>query len=219
MLNAELRERIATLSTPLLADALVRLQLPEGHLDAGIRPVVPFMTMVGPAVTARLEVAEQDSADLSPLLDAYRSPPEQGGIIVIEIPVELHRYGIFGEGAATLARQNGYVGALVEGAVRDTADLQRMQFPTFSRIVTPGYIVGKASVGSIGEPVTVGGQTVRTGDAVVADNDGVIVIRGEEAELVVEKASAIWEWEQRAHQALAEGGGTEAIDRLAGPMP
>jgi regulator of RNase E activity RraA len=59
MIDADLLNTLSSLSTPLLVDARLRLGLPEGDLDPGIRPVVPFSRMVGTAVTVRLEAAER----------------------------------------------------------------------------------------------------------------------------------------------------------------
>ena len=152
MLSPELRQRLANLSPALLADARVRLKLPESHLDPGIRPVVPFTTMIGTAVTVELEAVEDEaSADLTPLLDAYQAQSRPGSIMVIQIPQTLHGHGIFGEGAASLARRHGFTGTLIEGAVRDTPDLARMEFPAWSRTVAPGYIVGKSRVAAAGQ--------------------------------------------------------------------
>ena len=124
MLDPEVRNQLLSLSTPLLADARVRLGLSENHLDAAIRPVVPFDRMAGTAVTVLLEAAD-DKADLQPMIEAYRSGTQDSpSIIVIQVPEELHGNGIFGEGAATLARRHGFVGALVDGAVRDTHELR-----------------------------------------------------------------------------------------------
>lgn len=220
MLNPELLQRLANLSPALLADARVRLKLPERHLDPGIRPVVPFTTMIGTAVTVELEAVEDEaSADLTPLLDAYQAQSRPGSIMVIQIPQTLHSHGIFGDGAASLARRHGFTGALIEGAVRDTPDLARMKFPAWSRTVAPGYIVGKSKVAAAGQPVQVGGRTIHPGDAVAADNDGVIVIRPGELEAVIARAEAIKEWEQRVHQAYDEGADYQEVLRRAGPMP
>lgn len=220
MLDPALRHRLESLSPALLADARVRLKLAESHLDPGIRPVAPFSSMIGTAVTVELEAVEDESsADLTPMLDAYQDQTQPGSIMVIQIPAVLHGYGIFGEGAATLARRHGFAGALIEGAVRDTPDLRRMEFPAYSRTIAPGYIVGKSKVAAAGQAVQVGGRTIHQGDAIVADNDGVIVIRPAELEAVISRAEAIKDWEQRAHQALSDGCGYQEIVRRAGPMP
>jgi 4-hydroxy-4-methyl-2-oxoglutarate aldolase len=221
MLSANLRESLLLLSTPLLADAKVRAGLPESHLDAGIRPVVPYSRMVGTAVPVRLEVAHDEaSADLTLLSRAY----ESGGstsypIMVIQVPPELHGYGVFGEGSAIFARARGFVGALVEGAARDSHDLRALAFPTFSRVIAPGNIHGKATAVALNEPVVIGGKTVFPGDVIMADNDAVVVIRPAELEQIVSRAQAIRIWEARVHESLADGHDHKAAIKMAGPMP
>ena len=128
-------------------------------------------------------------------------------------------WAIFGEGTATLARCHGFVGALIEGAVRDTEDLRAMGFPAFSRTISPGYIVGMASAVAPGEPLEVGGRTIHSGDVIVADNDGVIVILPDELNPVVERARAVKEWEHRFHGMLAEGKSYEETKEIVGPTP
>ena len=220
-LCAKLRESLLSLSTPMLVDAMVQEGIPESYLDAGIRPIVPFSRMVGTAVTVQLEVARDESAAEMKLLSrAYQSGPGTNyPIIVLQVPVELHGYGIFGEGAATCAHAHGYVGALVEGAARDSHDLRGMDFPAFSRTIIPGYIMGKASAVALNEPVVIGGRTIHSGDVIVGDNDGVVVIRPEKLEDIVARAQAIKNWEVRGNKRLAEGMSFEEVDELTGPMP
>ena len=221
MLNSQLREKLESLSTPLLVDARVRLGLPESHLDPGIKPVVPFTRMIGRAVTIRLKVENDPSlADLTPLTDLYEAQsPGTWSIIVIEVPEELHGRGIVGGGAATLARSHGFVGALVEGTARDSHDLREMDFPVFSRSVAPGYIMGKTTAIDANEPVVIGGRTINSGDIIVGDNDGVIVIRPDELDDVVAKALAINEWEHSMHSAFAAGKDSIEATEISGPMP
>jgi regulator of RNase E activity RraA len=111
------------------------------------------------------------------------------------------------------------VGALVDGAVRDTSDLQEMGFPVFCRRIGPGYIVGKSYVAAVGEPVRIGGRTVAPGDVIVADNDGVIVIPPDEVEAVVTRALAINAWEKPRHANIADGMDYKEVERLSGPLP
>ena len=79
---------------------------------------------------------------------AQANPPAWAAnpILVFEVHPSLHRYRIFGSGAATGCRSGGYVGALIEGAIADTLDLKKMGFPAWSRVISPAYIVGKAKV-------------------------------------------------------------------------
>ena len=221
MLSAQMREKLLDLSTPLLVDARDRLGLPESHLDSGIKPVVPFTRMAGVAVTVRLEVpTDASAADLTLLSQTYESrSPGSHSIIAIQVPEELHGQGIVGEGAATVAGMHGFVGALIEGAARDSHDLREVGFPVFSRAVSPGYIVGKVSAVAADEPVIIGGCTIHSGDILMGDNDGVVVVRAEELEDVVARAKAIKEWEHRVHAVLAAGKSSAEALSAAGPMP
>jgi 4-hydroxy-4-methyl-2-oxoglutarate aldolase len=221
VLTPEERDALLRLSAPLVVDAMDRLGLPERVLDPGIRPVVPFSRMVGTALTVLLRSQSDRS---KACLGTYGKAFEKGGkqycpIIVVEVPRQHHHQGIFGEGAATSARRNGFVGALIEGAVRDTHDLQRLSFPAFSRTIAPGYICGKVDAVSCGEPVCVGGVTIQAGEIIFADNDGVVVIDPSELGPVIEKAQAIERWEHEVHRMVAQGCSSEEIEREAGPMP
>ena len=221
MINTQLRQRLVSLSTPLLADARYRLGLPETHLDGSIRPAVPFTRMAGVAVTVRLETARNEaSADLGAMIRAFEAQTKgSSSIMVIQVPEELHNQGIFGEGSATLSRKHGFVGALIDGAVRDTQELKEIEFPAFSRTIAPGYIVGKATAVSAGEPLDIGGRTIHEGDAIMGDNDGVILIRPDELDEVVARAEAIKEWEAKVHGAIARGSSHKEIMEIAGEMP
>ena len=221
MLTPETRKTLLGLSTPMLVDARASLGLHASHLDPGIRPVVPYSRMVGTAVTVRLEqAADESSADLLPLVDAYESQQASSGwIMVIQVPTELHSYGIFGEGSATMGRRHGFVGALVEGAARDTLELKAMAFPVFSRTIAPGFMLGLASVADVGGPVQVAGRTIHAGDVICADNDGVVVVRPDELADVVAKALAIDAWEHAHNSLMAQGTGHEEAKGIVGSMP
>ena len=180
-LTPTLADSLLALDTPFICDARVRLGLPESFLDPELRPVAPLPDssprLVGTAITIRIEPAvegprdaqERPDADLSLYSVAQANPPAWAAnpILVFEVHPSLHRYRIFGSGAATGCRSGGYVGALIEGAIADTLDLKKMGFPAWSRVISPAYIVGKAKVASVGEPIAVGGRTVATGDVLL----------------------------------------------------
>ena len=205
----------------MIADARDSLGLPESHLDDGIRPLEPFVKMAGIAVTVRLGVAEsKETADLLPLVNAYHSQPaSQASIMVIEVHEALHRYGIFGDGAATMARKGGFAGAVIEGAIRDTLELRDMGFPVFSRTIAPGFIMGKATAVAVGEPVTVGSRTVHHGDLILGDNDGIVAIRPHESEALLAKAAAVRQWEIDGQALLAAGKTFQEAEAILGPSP
>ena len=220
-MTIEKRDALLKLSTPLVVDAMDRLGLPEHVLDPAIRPVVPFSRMVGAAVTVLLK-SQPDLAKAD--LEIYSQAFEAGRdvccpIMVVEVPKAHHHQGIFGEGAATMGVRNGFVGALIEGAVRDTHDLRRMDFPAFSRTIAPGYICGKVEAVSSGEPVCIGGVSVEPGEIVFGDNDGVVIIAPAYLDTVIEKAQAIQQWEHEVHSLIAEGCSSDEAHKRAGLMP
>lgn len=220
MLDAKMKERLNKLSTPLVTDAMDQFGL-DGMVDTAIRPVVPFTRVIGTAVTVKFEsVCCKERASLSHYLEAMTFGKDLfDPMLVLELPADSLRYGILGEGTATSSRSKGFVGAVVDGGVRDSHDLKAMGFPVFARKIAMGFIVGRVATVSMNEPVTIGGIRVEPGDTMFADNDGVLVIpQGRLAELV-DRAEAIQDWEHRFHAFLAQGKSFEEVPKLAGPMP
>ena len=221
MLNTEKRDAILKLTTPLVADAMDRLNLMECVIDPAIRPVIPFGKMVGTAVTVLLKSqSDPEKADLKVYQNAFKAGSEISfPIMVVEVPEAHHHQGIFGEGAATMGLKYGFVGALIDGAVRDTPDLHRMNFSVFSRSIGPGFICGKVEAVNAGKPLSIGGVKIRAGEIIFGDNDGVVIIDPANLDSVIEKAQAIQQWEHKVHSLYANGYSPDDAGNIAGPMP
>ncbi len=221
MLTITKREALLRLSTPLVVDAMNQLHLPEGVVDPAIRPVIPFTKMVGTAVTVLLESQfNQRKANLDAYFQIFEISKEMAfPIITVEVPKVHHHQGIFGKGTATMALRNGFVGALIEGAVRDTNDLCRMKFTAFSRTIAPGYILGKVEVVHCNKPVYIGGIAVSAGQIIFGDNDGVVVIDPTYLNTVIEKAQAIQKREDKVHRLITKGCSSKDAEMNVGPMP
>jgi 4-hydroxy-4-methyl-2-oxoglutarate aldolase len=154
-----------------------------GNMDSGIRPVDPKFWVAGPAYTVRCH--PRDNLTIHKAI--YEAPA--GSVLVVDTQ-GYWNCGYFGDVMALACQMRGIAGLVIDGGTRDSEDISEMGFPIFCRAVNPGGTV-KETVGPTGKQEVCGGVAVRTGDWIVADRDGVVVIRQEELENVLERAEAI----------------------------
>jgi len=127
---------------------------------------------------------------------------EEGQVIVIDaggLPP-----AVWGEMATRSCIQRKLAGVVINGAIRDTMNIREMNFPAFAKLVTP--VAGEPKgQGMIGVPLHFGGQSVRTGDWVVGDDDGVVVIPQERIVEVANRAQHVVEMEEREMAEIDQG--------------
>lgn len=181
-----------------VADAVDQVVGKRGFLESDFRPVVEGV-VVGRARTALVRPASADKA--TPQLATKHSVEmidnaEAGevGVIVMENGLNVAAIGGL---MATAAKARDMAGMVIDGGVRDVAEMRRLGLPVYARSVSPATAVGRYASVSRDEPVWCGGVLIHPGDIIVASEDGVVAVPKEKAEAVLKLAIEIDERESK----------------------
>jgi len=172
------------------------------HRNVGTIGLQPYhrptgKTMAGTAVTARSRAG--DNLTYLRALEFCRP----GDVLVVDGGGDLANAAVGGI-LSFYAAHIGLAGVVIDGAIRDVAEIRSREFPVYARGVTHRGPY-KDGPGEINVPISVGGMVVNPGDIVVGDQDGLLAMAQEDAESLIERARGVLEAEAKTLQAMKEG--------------
>lgn len=198
-------ERLGALGTATISDALDKLGR-EGSL-LGLAPLADSQRMVGRAFTVRYVSAQVPAGTVGDFIDQV----EPGQVVVLDNDGRVD-CTVWGDILTAVASQRGIAGTVIEGVCRDTHRALSINYPLYTRGRFMRTGKDRVEVAEEQGPVTIGGVTVRPGDILVGDSDGVIAIPRECENEVLVAAEAIHEREEQI-LAAALGGASIADAR------
>lgn len=192
-LTKEKREDLVKLPTGNVADSAGR----DSVMESRIKPIDPASKMIGRAVT--VECFPGDNLALHQGMAAA----EVGDVLVFDLK-GFTEAGHFGDMMATACRYKGIAGVVIDGSCRDSQDIKELGLPVFAKAFNPRGTV-KESLGRVNVPVVCGGVTVKPGDIIFGDCDGVVVVPQEQEDEIFDKACAKYEKEIWIREQILKG--------------
>ena len=200
----DLTDRLAQCYTGAIHDVLRDMGYDRFVLPPSIQGIAPGMTVAGEVWT------------LAGCIDRTRTPHETllawtgflsqapAAKVVICQP-HSDEVALMGELSAETLQRRGVRGYIVDGGCRDVDFILKMGFPVFTRFFTPSDIVARWMPTAFGEPITIADVTVRSGDYVLGDRDGVVIVPRDLAEEAVTRAEAVVHTENVMRKAILDG--------------
>lgn len=169
----------------------------QGAMDCSIKPIQPGMKICGRALTVKTHLGD------NLMLHRVLEMAGPGDVIVADTGM-CTEAASWGDLMSAQAMVNGVAGLILNGSIRDLAQIREMGFPVFGAGVSMKGLM-KDSMGTVNHPICCGGVTVRPGDILVADDDGVVVIPLEQAQEALEGARQRQEREEEMLARIRSG--------------
>lgn len=205
-------EALREIGSATASGELKRLGIRNAFIQGPVA-MTPGASIVGPALTLQFlpkrEDLYPDAEYVAPERQLHRHVlyhAQPGDVVVVDARGDLTS-GIFGEMMMTYFRGRGGLGVVIDGCVRDSAQIKKLGLGLWLRGVTPNFHTQTNIFPSaVNVPIACGGVTVMPGDIIIADDDGAVVVPIALAPELAKKASEHVEWEEFSRMKLAEGG-------------
>lgn len=204
MSNKSLADRLLSCYSGAVYDALREIDETNTVLPSDIRPLEQSSVVAGPISTLSGGRVDGASADETLLAWTGFLSDVPGEHVVVCQPSD-DTLAHMGELSGEVLKRRGVLGYIVDGGCRDSTYLSDIGFPVFARYLTPKDIVGRWMVDSIDVEIEIGGVTIRPGDYVIADRDGVVCIPKKVVNQVVDRAEELMTTETDLRKALRDG--------------
>jgi len=206
---ASLTERLATCYTGAVHDVLRMMGYDRIALPPAIKAIAPGTRLAGPVWTVSGHIDRTKSRHECLLGWCTLLAKAPRGHVVVCQPNN-HEIALMGELSAQTLQARGVLGYVVDGGSRDTDLVLEQGFPVFCALLTPADIVERWIPDRYAEPITIGDVTVRTGDFLLGDRDGVVIIPRDAAAEAVTRTETVMATESDMRTALI--GGMDPVD-------
>jgi len=200
----ELTERLRRCYTGAVHDVLRMMGHEHCVLPPAIKAIAPGTRLAGPVWTVSGRIDRTRSRDETLLSWCTLLSRAPAGHVVVCQPNN-HEIALMGELSAQTLQARGVLGYVVDGGSRDTDLVLEQGFPVFCSFLTPADIVERWMSDRYGEPVVIGEVRISTGDYVLGDRDGVVIVPGQLIEETVARTEAVVATESEMRRALIGG--------------
>jgi len=208
------------LYTCAVSDAIDELGFEPGFIDAGIRPMWPGARLLGFAGTMKMTPSDEplDRNIIARLVKFLRKTPKFP-IMCVDMSNLMIAAGL-GQSTSRILMKLGFRGGLVDGPIRDLAQVIDLKFPIFARGTISSSIRGRMAIDleSVMKPIQCGERKIKTGDLIFGDINGVVIVKSENIETVLEKAKEMISTDKWWFEQLEKGRKPEDIEKEK-PLP
>ena len=212
--------KYSKLYTCAVSDAIDELGLEPGFVDAGIRPIYPGARMVGYAGTLKFIPSDEPLDDdvmakLGPFIRKLPKFP----IVCVDMSNQMIAAGL-GQSTGRILQRLGVRGALVDGPVRDIAQVIDSKFPMFARGIICSSVRGRMVIDfdAVMKPINCGDRVINVGDLIFGDINGVVIVKQEHIKEVLEKTKEMISTDEWWFEQLEQGRDPSDIEKER-PLP